>query len=239
MSNPELDVTVYEDIVHLSSLWSNDKINNSDIRNSSHILRRLLIYNDLQKCANPRRHELIIESPDNKTLIGAARNNALDFFQSGGTVVLGVWFRASTVAKGNGQKLAQLLNDFNPEEKISLNISSFLKQPVFYFREHLINRADVIKYVSNKAGGPHFDLNRANSDKILDYIRSAVSMRMENDIPAFGFDINALSNPSDDFEITRGSIDPVFIEMAAACRYLTESPSVVSLCKMIKDQHGL
>lgn len=239
MCNPELEITVYEDIEHLASLWSDDRIKNSDIRNSSHILRRLLIYEDLQKCANPRKHPLTIESPNNKLLINAARNKALEFFQSGGTTVLGIWFRASTVAKGNGQKLAYTLKEFSPDETISLNISSFLKQPIFYFREHLIDRADVIKYVANKAGGPHFDTNRTNKDKVLDYIRSAVSMRMENNIPTFGFNVDALENPSDNFEITKGSIDPVFVEIAAACRYLTESPSVKNLCKMIKDQHGL
>lgn len=56
----EFDVTVYEDIKHLSELWRRDDVSNSDIRNSSHILRRLLIYNDLQKSANSRKSRLTI-----------------------------------------------------------------------------------------------------------------------------------------------------------------------------------
>jgi len=239
MSNPELEITVYEDIQHLASLWRNDRIRNSDIRNSSHILRRLLIYQDLQKCANPRKHPLTVNAPNNKLLINAARNGALEFFQSGGTTVLGIWFRASTVAKGNGQKMAGILKGFDPDETVVLKLSSFLKQPVFFFKDQMIDRADVIKYVANKAGGPHFDKNRTNKDKVLDYIRAAVSMRLENDVPTFGFNVDALEHPSDNFEIVKDSIDPVFVEMAATCRYLTESPAVQTLCKMIQEQHGI
>ncbi len=145
----ELDVTVYEDIKHLCELWQRDDVSNSDIRNSSHILRRLLIYNDLQKSANSRKLRLTIEAPNNKALIKGTRNNVLEFFQSGGTTVLGVWMRASTITKGSNEKLNIILKDFNPDEKIELNISSFLKQPVFSFKGQLIARADVIKYAAN------------------------------------------------------------------------------------------
>ncbi len=160
--NPEFDVTVYEDIRHLSKLWQRDDVSNSDIRNSSHILRRLLIYNDLQKSANHRKLKLMIEAPNNQALIKGTTNNALEFFQSGGTTVLGVWLRASTVSKGSNEKLNEIFKDFNPDEKIELNITSFLRQPVFSFKGQLIARADVIKYVANKAGGPHFDNKREN-----------------------------------------------------------------------------
>lgn len=237
--DPELDVTVYEDIMHLSELWKRDDVSNSDIRNSSHILRRLLIYNDLQKSANYRKLRLTIEAPNNKALIKGTRNNVLEFFQSGGTTVLGVWMRASTISKGSNDKLNEVLKDFNPDEKIELSISSYLKQPVFSFKGQLIARADVIKYVANKAGGPHFDKNRKNNDEVLDNIRSAVTMHLEGEIPTFGFDVSALETPNDSFNIKNGSIDPVFIEMAAACRYLTESKSVIKLSEMLKAQYGI
>ena len=237
--NPELDITVYEDIKHLSVLWQRDDLSNADIRNSSHILRRLLIYNDLQKSANSRHIKLTIEAPNNKSLITATRNNVLEFFQSAGTTVFGVWLRASTVSKGSAEKLNSIFKDFNPDDKIELNLSSFLKQPVFSFKGDLIARADVIKYVANKAGGPHFDANRADKDKILDHIRSAILMKMENGTPTFGFDISKFSEPQNSFSIVNGSIDPVFVEMAAACRYLTESTSIQHLVQVLEQEYGL
>lgn len=238
-SNPELDLTVAEDIDHLNNLWQKDNVTNADLRNSSHILRRLLIYQDLQKCANPRKHALYLESPNNKTLITAARNQAIEFFQSGGTTILGVWFRASTVAKGNNEKLSRIFKGFNPEEKIYLNLSSFLRQPVFYLDNTLISRADVIKYVANKAGGPHFDSKRNDKERVIDKIRRVVIMRLEDDIPTFRFDVTRLQGDLANFEIIKGSIDAVFVEMAAACRFLTESESVVSLVSAIQVEHRL
>lgn len=238
-TNPEFDLTIIEDIELLGNLWQRDNVTNSELRNSSHILRRLLIYQDLQKCANPRKHELRIETPNNKILITAARNKVLEFFQSGGTTILGVWFRASTVAKGNDEKLSRLFKGFNPEDKIDLKLTSFLKQPVFYLDNSFISRADVIKYVANKAGGPHFDTKRNEKEQIIDKIRRAVVMQMEEDTPMFGFDISHLEGDLTSFEIKKGTIDPVFVEMAAACRFLTESSSVVSLMRLVKDEYGL
>lgn len=64
-------------------------------------------------------------------------------------------------------------------------------------------------------------------------------MRMEDGTPTFGFDVSALDAPQDTFNVVNGSIDPVFIEMAAACRYLTESKSVLELSEILKGQYGI
>lgn len=237
-SDRELDITILEDLQHLSELWDQSDITNSQIRNSVHILRRLLIYGDLQKSANLRKHRLMISAPDVKLFATATRNNLLEFFQCGGTNVLGVYVANLTVAKGNANRINRLLDGHNPDARVSLSITSFLRQTVFSFKGAYISREDVIKYVANKAGNAHFD--RKGRDLSVDRIRAAVTIsKTEEGHPSIGFNFDALI--SQDFQFTPDpkNIDPVFIEVAATARFLVESESVKELSEMIKSEHAL
>jgi len=235
----ELEITIYEDIEHLINLWNKNDIKNSDIRNSVHILRRLLIYNDLQKSANTRKIKLTIECQDVKPFIKANNYGLIEFFQSGGTKVFGIEFGCSMIVNGESHRLKRILRESDDSDCIELNITSFLRQMVFSFKGDIITRGDIIKYVANKAGSAHYDKNR---DKTIDKIRSAVDLKMgEDGIPIIGFNYNSLTLKDEDvnFEPKPGNIDPVFIEVAAAARYLTESKSVKKYCELLKNEYNL
>ena len=94
----ELDITIYEDLEHLAKLWDTSETKNSDIRNSVHILRRLLIYGDLQKSANSRKYQLLIDAPDLKSCIKAARYGLVEFYQAGGANVVGFYVEGSMIS---------------------------------------------------------------------------------------------------------------------------------------------
>jgi hypothetical protein len=234
----ELDIANYEDIVYLASLWSKHDLTNAQIRQSSNIMRRLLHYKEIQGSTAPRSLRLMLNSPDNKALVRAANNGHLDFFQSGGTTVLGIWFRASTVSR-NAPKVEEALADFNPDAVIQLKLDSFLDQPVFFVHNVLVSRRTVLLYVANKAAGTHFDAERQSDFWVLDRVRSAVTMKLVGEAVSFGFNTDAFHTVATDFVPSGHGIDPVFIELAASIRYFTESDSVQNLLALLKSDLNL
>jgi hypothetical protein len=237
-SDKELDITIYEDIGHLSQLWKTSETKNSDIRNSVHILRRLLIYGDLQKSASSRKFELVIDAPDLKAFIKAARYGLIEFYQAGGANVLGVYASGSMVSKGDSHRLGRIMREHHPDQVVQLNIKSFLRQQCFSFKGEAVSREDVIKYVANKAGNAHFD--RKGRDAVIDRIRGASKICVSEDgIPSFGFNIDAIENENFAFDPDPKNIDPLFIEVAATAKYLAESKSIKTYCEILKNEYGL
>lgn len=231
----ELDITIYEDIAHLAKLWDTSETNNADIRNSVHILRRLLIYGDLQKSANSRKFELVIDAPDLKPYIKAARYGLVEFYQSGGVNVLGVYVAGSMISKGHSHRLRRIMKEHHPDQVVQLNIQSFLRQQCFSFKGEFVTREDVIKYVANKAGSAHFD--RKGRDAVIDRIRGACQICLTDDgMPSLGFNIDAIESKNFSFNPNPKNIDPIFIEVAATARYLTESRSIQEYCRIIKNE---
>jgi hypothetical protein len=126
-----------------------------------------------------------------------------------------------------------------PDAVVERKLDSFLDQPVFFFDKVFVTRRSVVLYVANKPAGTHFDTDRKSEFAILDRVRSAVSMRVTDGAAGFGFNLEALVTENVNFVPTAEGIDPVFIELAAAVRYLTESPSVLALNAQIKSDLGL
>jgi len=92
--------------------------------------------------------------------------------------------------------------------------------------------------VANKAGGDHYDTARERDEEwVLDLIRKAVIVSSENGMPTFSIDQAAFQDPQhrEKKSVPRLAIgdakhlDPVFLELYAACRFLVSSPSVVDL----------
>lgn len=233
--NLELDQANLEDLIYLSEFWKRHDITNAQIRHSSGIVRRLLIAGDIHKSAGPRGIRLQLESPDNKAYVRAAQNGHLDFFMSGGTNMLGVFIRGATATRHNKQ-FSEALEHHNPEAVISLKVDSFLNQAVFYFQSQFISRRAVLLYVANKAAGPHFDTRRDGEFAVLDRIRSVMKITLDDGIPGIGFDINAMVNPPAEFVPNGGRLDPVFLELCAAIRYLTESECVAHLLDRLRAE---
>lgn len=234
----ELDITIYEDLAHLAKLWDTSDTKNADIRNSVHILRRLLIYGDLQKSANSRKFELVIDAPDLKPYIKASRYGLVEFYQAGGANVLGVYVSGSMVSKGQSHRLGRIMKEHHPDKVVQLNIQSFLRQQCFSFKGEFVTREDVIKYVANKAGNAHFD--RKGRDVVIDRIRGACQICLTEDgMPSLGFNIDAIENDNFSFNPSPKNIDPIFIEVAATAKYLTESKRIQEYCGIVKSEYGL
>ncbi|MGD0961621.1 MAG: hypothetical protein ABSB19_17565 [Methylomonas sp.] len=234
LRSQELDIANYEDINYLSSLWSKTDLNNADIRRSATIMRRLLYYKEIQRSASPRSLRLMFNSPDNKAFVRHIDNGHIHFFQSGGTLMFGFYFRAGHV-KQDSKDLQEALANFDPDKVIQLKLDLFLNQTVFSFKGKHISRKAVLLYVANKAAGTHFDTERLDDFGLLDGIRAAIKYEMLNNIPSISFDFDAIHSVNNSFIPSGKGIDPVFIELAAAIRYFTESDSIKELMTVLKN----
>jgi len=233
----ELDITILEDLEHLSKLWDTSETKNADIRNSVHILRRLLIYGDLQKSANTRKYQLLIDAPDLKSFIKATRYGLIDFYQAGGANVLGVYVSNAMVSKGVSHRLSRIMNERHPDAIVQLSIQSFLRQQCFSLKGEFVSREDVIKFVANKAGNAHFD--RKGRDITIDRIRSVCHICLtEGGIPTINFNTDALEKDNFSFDPNPKNIDPIFIEVAATAKILTESPVIKAYRELLKNEYS-
>lgn len=248
-----LEAIVAEDLDYLASLDQRDDITNLDLRHASTTLRRLLVHDDLQKVANARGIRLIVNMPDVKAVERATERdeNAL-YYQVAGTRAFGVEYTLMCLDRGQARSL-----QFDPDGIYAGRLDTFKKQRVFFARAWdkkpvpgqentfivapfptFISREMVIKYVANKAGGDHYDAARERDEEwVLDLIRRAVSVSSENGMPTFSIDQAAFHDPQhrEKKPVPRLAVgdakhlDPVFLELYSACRFLVSSRSVMEL----------
>ena len=223
----ELDLSVYQDLRHIEDLWTKPDITNEDLRSVSNSLRRLLVYKELHLAANPRNMRIVFSAPQTDPLVKAARENSkLEFFQSAGVAVGGVWFGSAIVNEG-GEPIP--IPDYHPDRMIDLELEGFLQEKVFCFNGSFVTRGEVIEYVANKAG----------ADKTLDQIRNAWTIKRDDKGPIFAFDLSNLKLPTNEFLIrSDGYIDPVLVEVLAACKFVSESQTVRDLATSLGADLG-
>lgn len=233
--NLELDLANYEDLCHLAQLGKKTDRTNADIRHASNLVRRLLLQGDLTRSTSPRSIKLVLTAPDNKALVRAANNDHMWFWQSGGADVFGVYARAPMISKGS---TVVDLGEWHPDATVELKLDSFLSQPVFYLDGVFATRKDVINYVANKAAGVHFDQKRTDAYEVLGRCRSGINFRFIDEMPSFSMHPENFVPIDETYLPPPNSIDPVFFEFYAACRYITQSPAVKELISLLQNELG-
>lgn len=155
--------TVDEDLTYLSTKWNQD-IDDASLRISSPILRRLLIDGMLDRAAHMFKKQIWIMAPiicGTKTF---GNLSDIDFYQCGGAKYKGMIIQS--LSKVNRVLSQQEITKMYQEGKDTVDKSSpvkmsvFLKQISFVIKGIAINREEVIKYVTNKLGGAHYDNER-------------------------------------------------------------------------------
>jgi len=161
-----LNKKVLEDLMYLKENW-NKEIGEVTIRHTSHILRSLLVENDLIKVKNALNVQLRIQLSEQMNLT----NNKQDY----------KFYMPSEATFANKPQIKnfQIINrilskneieQFHKQiqnERINLvQISKFCKAIAFLIDGIQITKDELIKYVCNKIGGVHYDTKR--NDKILD-----------------------------------------------------------------------
>lgn len=233
----ELENTVVEDIEWLDELHRAEQIRNRDIRIvAGTILRRLLIHNDLGKVAGTRKFPLLINSPQNNPIIRACECGQIEMFQSANAQAFGIWI--SSIMLNRGNKLPPLPG-YSPDDFTLLKVDKFLKQKVFFHRGVFADRADVIKYVANKMGGPHFDDNREKVHGVLDDVRTMIRLSLDADgTPTISISPDPDRRSLQQMSAETNVIDPVLFELIATCRFLCESDAVQRMCGILKESRN-
>jgi hypothetical protein len=222
----------------------------ADLRALSNTLRRLLVNREVQEIAAPRVGRFIIDAPDEKPMIDFALKQTLKFFASAGaTIRFGdgnhVAYRSIYAAEGNikGQP-----SGFDPDRRVPLRVDNFISQRVFYIHGRWITRTRIIQHVANIGSGVHSSSPQTEVDKSIASIRCSVRFSVGQTMPIgaksdsppiIEFRQDALSPGPLQFEYTKGSIDPLLVEMLSTAKYLCESQNTALLEAQIKQELGI
>jgi hypothetical protein len=176
----DLVPTVVEDLHYISDEWAED-ISDGALRRGSTVLRRLLVQGELQRAwlavgferepsitSNVLMPGLPPEIIDVASAGGATQNGlevgAVFASKTGCVVPADVMKRIDDTVKGQGGVVERL------------KLTEFTASPCLMLEGATISRRLVIKYISNKIGGAHFDAKRKNDSdgalfRILDRSR--------------------------------------------------------------------
>lgn len=191
----ELARVVAEDLDFLSREWNQD-IDDASLRRASPILRSLLIEGKLGKIAHDCEKSLRIMAPAINRVITETELKEKVYFQAGGAKYKGMEVQAISIVnralseneiKANYERDKKAIGKSYP-----VKLGVFLRQPSFVVDGILIYREEVIKYVSNKLGGAHYDDARETDAKgeaalnrkylLLDKVRSGTNIADKNAI---------------------------------------------------------
>ncbi|MCK2127561.1 hypothetical protein MX652_12770 [Thauera aromatica] len=193
--NLELTHVVSEDLDFLFREWNQD-IDDASLRRTSPVLRSLLIEGLLGKVAQDCKRDLRIMAPAINKVLTESELKQCAYFQAGGAKFKGMEIQATSIVhrvltdqerKANYERDRKVIGKSYP-----VKLGAFLRQPSFVVEGVLINREEVVKYVSNKLGGAHYDESRKTSagtgvtldDKyaLLDKVRTEISVADKNAI---------------------------------------------------------
>jgi len=234
-------IALLEDISHVRKLTESDNHDSGEIRRASSLLRRLLVYGDLTKVANPRIGEIRLLAPDLRDVYRSERTRPFVFLASGGAKLFG---RMSAMVHLYDIQRPQSLRHipivlpvFDGKKTVELSLGSFLSQRVLCYRYKWVSREAVIKYVSNVASGVHSDSPKNDDQKLLSNIRGACFFSVnEKGGVHTNFFPNGIDTDSTEFRFSPDSIDVVLAELLAAMHYVSRSSSVIELEKYIKEE---
>jgi len=185
----DLLTVIVEDLEYVTREWNTKNISDTNLRHSSNILRRLLIEGDLFTVARlfgVKKLRILSSGEEYPSRDGAV------FHQSGGAKHNGIQVKSITFydkaltdkeIKEMYQKEKQKIVKNSP-----ISLSDFLKKPSITIQGIEINREEIIKYVTNKLGGAHYDSKRKSGNsleekyKLLDDHRNANKIAGKNAI---------------------------------------------------------
>jgi hypothetical protein len=228
-----------EDIADIREI-AQRSVSRGELRRLSNVLRRLLIDGggDLSSIAPPRTGRVKILGPDNNPIYRTASKHPFDFFgsgYSGGPPHLGPSIRACSLRKGTHPPFP----DYDAMRFVELGHDGFLSQNVLCLQGEWVSRRAVIKYVANIACGVHSGTPQESTDLLLSSIRSCSAYEINGPNVRVTLDFKAIMLNIAEIRYNDQRLDPVLVEIIAACHYLFLSPSIQLLEDHIRQELGL
>ncbi|EHS53318.1 hypothetical protein PDO_4297, partial [Rhizobium sp. PDO1-076] len=182
-----------DDLQHMRDVVAKIAITSGDLRRLSNVLRRLLIdeSGDLPKVASPRLgRTLFLTAPDIDSMTKQVDEEGLYFASLGASKIFGSRVEVLTMymnwiqpyqGKDEHIKLEGMRGEPDTELK-RVKIEEFLRQKVLFFANTWFTRVEILKYVSNIAGGVHSGELKTTNQQNLHRLRQLVSYVMHDGV---------------------------------------------------------
>jgi hypothetical protein len=232
----ETAVAMADDLQHMREIIAKPEPTPGDIRRMSNLLRRILIDHggDLRKVAPPRlgkRLELV--APDLEPLERAGEEEPWPFLSAGFANVLGIGLTALTIPPDRQPKA---VDDYRPSKTILLSLDRFRSQKVACFRGRWVSRDDMIKYVANVAHGVHSSDPKEENHELLRKIRYIATAQIDGEMPVVSFNVYVPDQADKPLSFDRRTLDFLLIQLLSTASYLTDSPDVIELERIIQRE---
>jgi hypothetical protein len=231
----ETALAMIDDLQHMRQIIGNPNPSPGDIRRMSNELRRLLIDNggDLRKVAPPRIGRLELVAPDIQPLIKSGDKKPWTFLSAGIADIFGISIDALSVEPGTS---ARSVPDHHPDKIVMLRLAGFLSQRVVCFQGSWVTRGDVIKYIANVGHGVHSGDPKEPNHDLLKRIRYAATVKIDDGHPSISFNPNSVAVDDKPITVDRSAMDFILLQLMSAARYLTTSPDVIRLEKIVQEE---
>jgi len=237
VSTRESAAALLEDIAYMREVVARVDPSAGELRRMSGVLRRLLIDRDITKIAAPRIARFHFLAPDNAPYYKFGDKHPPTFFGSGGAsafdMILRAFWMVPTVLD---DKEAFELAKHHPEATVELRLDGFLSQNVLCFLGIWISRAQVIKYVANKASGVHSDAPADGIEVALSRLRRVVTYSRKTGMHFHMDRANVASEPA--FRYAPDAIDPALWELLCTMHFILKSEGTAKLEAAIRAELG-
>ena len=156
--------SVCEEVQHLVDHWAPGQIAERDLRAGSAVLRRLLVYHELQKVWRALMGDKPFFVPANRIVVAAPQLlkfhdllTCSEVLHNGNTIFQASAFSGKSVMTPLGD--GRFRDDSRYAAKIEpamLKLSQFCNSVCLVVEGHIVRRDWIIKYVAHSLGGTHF-----------------------------------------------------------------------------------
>lgn len=238
-----------EDLSHFRKVVSNPETSQVDVRKLTADVRRLLVNRELDHVAAPRCGRVMLKAPDYNAYYEAADRSRVVQYCGGEDITLfGHQFGAAILAEHKlppNMTPEQYLNPMQSilggsRKSVFMKLDHFMSQRVICFENQWITRQQAIMHIAIIGSGVHSNTPKTPLDVHIEKLRKNVAYVKSGDrfdlrlAAIFGdanWDLNINFKPGTESASTGEvqSIDPVLVEVLAAAKLVTESPSVIEL----------
>lgn len=182
---------VSQDILYVRREWDED-IDDASLRRGSTVLRRLLVENELQRAwrAVGLDGQPMITTPAFSSTLESIALEKLVFATAGGARYKGAQLSGIYLELTNEiheAKIEKLREGGPPLEAMSL--TQFVDGTCVVVSGQVVSRRLLIKYISNKLGGAHYDPKRSLDEPVFSLLDSARERIQILDKPAVYFEL--------------------------------------------------